>query len=97
MKSQPEAAHAGRVVDRAEVARELCAARTVLREPDLRVVVIAIAEPHASDTAMVQVPYGRVRVRLAELGADHLLPIERGLAHELAVDASAFVLDRSAA
>lgn len=113
MKSQPEAAHAGRVVDLAEVARELRAvvdassvghaARTVLREPDLRVVVIAmragatIAEHHASDTAMVHVLHGRLRVRLGdrvvELGADHLLPIERGLAHDVvAVGASAFML-----
>ncbi|MEO7732560.1 MAG: cupin domain-containing protein [Kofleriaceae bacterium] len=120
MKCQPEAARAGIVVDLAEVARELHAdadassvghaARTVLREPDLRVVVIAmragatIAEHHASDTATVHVLHGRLQVRLGdrvvELGADHLLPIERGLAHEVvAIGASAFVLTlaRSAA
>ncbi len=113
MKSQPEAARAGTVVDLAGVARELHAdaesssvghaARTVLREPDLRVVVIAmragatIAEHHAGDTATVQVLHGHLRVRLGdrvvELGAVHLLPIERGVAHDLvAVSASAFVL-----
>ncbi len=113
MKSQPEAAHAGGVIDLVAVARELRAdaiasavkhaARTILREPDLRVVVIAmeagatLAEHHASDTATVQVLHGELRVRLndrvVELGAGHLLPLERGPAHDVeAIAESAFVL-----
>lgn len=113
MKSQPEAAHAGGVIDLVAVARELRAdaiasavkhaARTILREPDLRVVVLAmevgatIAEHHASDTAMLHVLHGHLRIRLndrvVELGADQLLPLERGLAHDVeALAESAFVL-----
>ncbi len=113
MKSQPEPAVAGCMIDLAAVARELHAdagsssvghaARTIVREPDLRVVVMAmragatIAEHHAADTATVHVLHGHLRVRLrdrvVELGADHLLPIERGVAHDVvAVGASAFVL-----
>ncbi len=113
MKSQPEAAHVGTLIDLAVVARELHAdaesssvghaARTIVREPDLRVVVIAmragstIAEHHTGDTATVHVLHGHLRVRLGdrvvELGADHLLPIARGVAHDVvAVEPSAFVL-----
>lgn len=79
------------------------AARTVIRETDLRVVVIAmragatLAEHHASATATVHVLHGQLHVRLdehtVELAADQLLPIERGLAHEVvAIEPSAFVL-----
>ncbi len=113
MKSQPEPARAGCVIDLAAVARELHAdaesssvghaARTVVREPDLRVVVMAmradatIAKHHAEDTATVHVLSGHLRIRLGdrviELGAGHLLPIARALAHDVvAVGASAFVL-----
>ncbi|CAN5703370.1 hypothetical protein BH11MYX1_BH11MYX1_33840 [soil metagenome] len=113
VKSQPEAARAGTVVDAAGVARELHAdaesssvgraARTVPREPDLRVAVIAmragatIAEHHAGDAATVHVLHGHLRVwlgdRVVELGAEHLLPIERALAHDVvAVGSSPFVL-----
>jgi quercetin dioxygenase-like cupin family protein len=113
VKSQPAPADAGNVLDLSAVARELRAdaiastskhaARTIVREPDLRVVVIAmeagatIAEHHASDTATVHVLHGHLRVRLSgrtiELGAGHLLPLGRGLAHDVeAVAESAFVL-----
>jgi quercetin dioxygenase-like cupin family protein len=113
MKSQPETARAGGVIDLVAVARELRAdaiasavkhaARTILREPDLRVVVIAmeagarLAEHHASNTASLQVLHGLVRLhsndRVVDLHADQLLPIECGLAHEVeALAESAFVL-----
>ena len=56
-----------------------------------------LAEHHASDTATVHVLHGDLRVRLndrvVELGAGHLLPLERGLAHGVeAIAESAFVL-----
>ena len=113
MKSQPSAVHAGGVIDLVAVAHELRgdaiasatkhAARTILREPDLRVVVIAmeagatLAEHHASATATLHLLHGSLRVRLngrlLELGAGHLLPLERGLAHDVeAIAESAFVL-----
>ena len=113
MKSQPEPAHGGAVIDLAAVARDLRvdaiasvakhAARTILREPDLRVVVIAmeagatISEHQASDTAMLHVLHGQLRLRwndrVVDLAADHVLPIERGLAHTVeAIAESAFVL-----
>jgi quercetin dioxygenase-like cupin family protein len=108
------------VIDLAAVVRELHvdaiassvkhAARTIVRESDLRVVVIAmeagavLAEHHASDTALLHVVHGSLRVRLGgrlvELAAGHLLPLERGVVHDVEATAeSAFVLvlGRSAA
>ncbi|MBK9031533.1 MAG: cupin domain-containing protein [Myxococcales bacterium] len=85
------------------------AARTILREPDLRVVVIAmeagatIAEHHATDTATLYVLHGDLRIRfndrVVELGAGHLLPFARGLVHDveaIAESAVVLVLARSA-
>jgi quercetin dioxygenase-like cupin family protein len=84
-------------------AREGHTARTLVREPDLRIVLVAmkaggrIAEHRANDTASVQTVRGHVRLRLpdsiAELPAGQVLVLERGLRHDVeAVAESAFLL-----
>ena len=78
-------------------------ARTLLRRPDLRIVLVVmeagarIAEHHADQTVSVHVLRGHVRLRLpdevADLAAGRLLVIERGLKHDVeAVAVSAFLL-----
>lgn len=78
-------------------------ARTLVRKPDLRIVLIVmktgarIAEHHADETACVHAVSGHVRLRLpdqvAQLAAGQLLVIERGLKHDVeAVAESAFLL-----
>ena len=78
-------------------------ARTLVRKPDLRIVLIVmkpgarIAEHRADETASVHALSGHVRVRLpdkvVDLAAGRLLVIERELKHDLeAVVESAFLL-----
>lgn len=79
------------------------AARTLLRAPDLRVLLMVIkagariSEHHASATASVHVVSGHVRMQLpdrsVDLPAGHVLLLERGLKHDVeAVTPSAIVL-----
>jgi quercetin dioxygenase-like cupin family protein len=83
--------------------REGHTARTLVREPDLRVVLVVmkakarIAEHSASDTASVHALSGHLRLQLpgnvADLSAGRLVVLERGLRHDVeAVDDSAFLL-----
>ena len=78
-------------------------AQTLLREPDLRAVLVVmatgakLAEHHAKDTATLHVLEGRVRLGLArgdlELGHGYLVPLARGLEHDVtALEDSAFLL-----
>ena len=78
-------------------------ARTLVRKPDLRIVLIVmragarIAEHRADETAAVHALSGHVRLRLpdkvVDLAAGALLVIERALKHDVeAVAESAFLL-----
>ncbi|HXU72289.1 MAG TPA: cupin domain-containing protein [Polyangia bacterium] len=78
-------------------------ARTLVKFPDLRVVVVAMragSRLHEHRTAAritIQVLVGRIRLHIGEatveLGFGDLLSLDRGLAHDVeAVDESAFVL-----
>lgn len=111
--TKPELTHKGDVFDlaslEAEMRREEAyqreghTARTLVREQDLRIVLVVmkagarIAEHRANDTASVHTLSGHVRLQLpdkvAELPAGHLLVLERGLRHDVeAVAESTFVL-----
>lgn len=83
--------------------REGHTARTLVREPDLRVVLVVmragarIAEHRANDTASVHTVRGHVRLQLpdsvADLPAGQVLVLERGLRHDVvAITESAFLL-----
>ena len=83
--------------------REGHTARTLVREPDLRIVLVAmkagarIAEHRANETASIHTISGHVRLHLpeevADLPAGRLLVVERGRRHDVeAVDESAFLL-----
>jgi quercetin dioxygenase-like cupin family protein len=83
--------------------REGHTARTLVRAPDLRVVLVAIkgggriAEHHASESASVHTISGQVRLHLpdrtVELPAGRILVLGRGLRHDVeATTDSAFVL-----
>jgi len=78
-------------------------ARTLVRETDLRVVLVVmksggtIKEHRAKETASIHLLSGRVRVRLrdrlVDLPSGRLLVLEGGLRHTVeAVDESAFLL-----
>lgn len=103
----------GATFDLAAVARELRAeerylregqtARTLIRTPDLRIVVIAlrsgktISEHHASVTAAVQTLSGHIRLQLPErsvhVPAGQLLVMGAGLVHDVYAETdSAFLL-----
>jgi quercetin dioxygenase-like cupin family protein len=84
-------------------AREGHTARTLVREPDLRIVLVVmragarIAEHRAKDTASIHALRGHVRLRLPDKVADvpsgRLLVLERGIPHDVeAVVDSAFLL-----
>ena len=74
-------------------ARDGHTARTLLRESDLRIVLIAmrkgasISEHHTDHTASVQVLTGQLRIRfsncVADVPAGHLFVFEAGAAHEV--------------
>lgn len=79
------------------------AARTLVRTPDLRVVLVAmradgrISEHHADATASIQVLSGRVRTKLpshtVELQRGQLLVLGAGLHHDVeAAEDSTFLL-----
>jgi quercetin dioxygenase-like cupin family protein len=73
--------------------REGQSARTLIRTPDLRILVIAlqrgktISEHHASATASVQTLSGHIRLRLrdrcVDVTAGQLLALGAGLAHDV--------------
>jgi quercetin dioxygenase-like cupin family protein len=78
-------------------------ARTIVREPDLRIVVVAmraesvIKEHKADDTASIQTISGNIQLRLpdrvVELPMGCLLVLERGLVHNVeALVESTFML-----
>jgi quercetin dioxygenase-like cupin family protein len=111
--SKPEPTHQGAVFDLASIdaemrredayEREGHTARTLVREQDLRIVLVVmkagarIAEHRATDTASVHTLSGHVRLQLpdkaADLPAGRLLVLERGLRHDVeAVAESAFLL-----
>jgi quercetin dioxygenase-like cupin family protein len=109
--AQPEPAAAVNVMNPLGAARDLLsgveagghAARTLVREPDLRVVVVAMSpdatmsQHQSPGTASVHVLFGRLRVRLpdqvVELSDGELVPIAGGVVHEIvALTESAFVL-----
>ncbi len=83
--------------------REGHTARTLVREPDLRVVLIVmkagsrIAEHRAQETASIHALSGHVRLRLpddvVDLPTGRLLVLERDLKHDVeAIDESAVLL-----
>ena len=96
----------GVTFDLAAVARELVAeapyhregqtARTLVRTPDLRIVVVAlkrgktISEHHASVTASVQTLSGHIRLQLPERTVDvpegQLLVMGAGLPHDVSAE-----------
>lgn len=84
-------------------AREGHTARTLVREPDLRIVLLVmkagsrVPEHHADGTASVHVLSGHVRLslpdRVVDLSTGQLLVLERGLRHAVeAVAESTFLL-----
>jgi quercetin dioxygenase-like cupin family protein len=83
--------------------REGHTARTLVRAPDLRVVLVVmkagarIAEHHADETASVHTLSGHLRLRLPDKTVDlpprGLLVLEKGLRHDVeATEESAFLL-----
>jgi quercetin dioxygenase-like cupin family protein len=74
-------------------AREGHTARTLVREPDLRIVLIAIqagsriAEHDTNETASIHTLTGHIRVgipdRVVDLRAGELLVLERGMRHDV--------------
>jgi len=83
--------------------REGHTARTLVRKPDLRIVLVVmkagarIAEHRADETASIHALSGHLRLRLpdkiADLAGGQLLVLERGLKHDVeAVADSAFLL-----
>lgn len=111
--TKPEPTTKGAIFDIAAVGAEMRreeaygrdghTARTLVREPDLRIVLIVmkaasrIAEHRAKDTASIHTLSGHVRLRLpekvADLPAGRLLVLERGSLHDVeAVAESAFLL-----
>lgn len=103
MDFKPEPAKGGNQLDPAVVVRELRredayersghAARTLVLEPDLRLVLIAlkdgarIEEHSAQGTTTVHVLSGALRLRLSdrlvELSAGQILVMDRGLPHDV--------------
>ncbi|HEY6727755.1 MAG TPA: hypothetical protein VI197_27160 [Polyangiaceae bacterium] len=112
MLNTPTVPDHGVSFDLATVARELRAeapylhggqtARTLIRTPDLRVVVVAIqagktiAEHHASVTATVQTLSGRIHVQLPDRRVDvpegQLLVLGAGLSHDVHADVDSTLL-----
>ena len=95
---------AGRELRREDAyGREGHAARTLVRESDLRIVLVVlkaggrIAEHRAGKTASIQTISGLVRVHLpeesVELPTQRLLVLEQGLRHDVeAIEESVFLL-----
>jgi quercetin dioxygenase-like cupin family protein len=110
---EPQSPVQGSSFDLTEIARELRGegayvrdghtARTLVREADLRVVLVAmragavIKEHQAADTASIQTLGGHLRIRLpdrvVELSSGRLLVLERGLQHNVeAIEESTLLL-----
>lgn len=111
--STPESPEHGVTFDLAAIAAELTqeaayqrdgqTARTLVRTPDLRIVLVALragkrmSEHRAHVTASVQTLSGHVRLQLADRSADlpagQLIVLGAGLPHDVCAEAdSAFVL-----
>ena len=111
--SRPESVEHGASFDLTALDRELRqeeayrreghTGRTLVREPDLRVVLVVmmvgarLAEHQVQETAAIQVLHGHVRLRLpdrsVDLASGALLVLDKGLAHDIeAAVESAFVL-----
>ncbi len=111
--SRHEPTHQGAIFDLAAIEAEMRqehayggeghTARTLVREQDLRIVLIVmkagarIAEHRASDSISLHVLSGHVRLRLPDKAADltsgRLISLEPGLRHDVeAVAESAFLL-----
>lgn len=111
--SAPASPDHGLTFDLTAIARELCseepylregqAARTLIRRPDLRILLIAlqrgktISEHHAGVTASVQTLSGHLRLHLPDRSADvregQLLVLGAGLSHDVHADTdSTFLL-----
>ncbi|HVZ35103.1 MAG TPA: AraC family ligand binding domain-containing protein [Polyangiaceae bacterium] len=111
--TKPTAAAGGAAFDLAAIDREMRGepaylreghtARTLVREPDLRIVLLAmqagahLAEHRADETSSIQALRGQGRLRLPDklvnLPSGHLLVLERGLRHDLeALEESTFLL-----
>lgn len=110
---KPESADHGAIFDFATIDRELRrddsyernghAARTLIREPDLRIVLIVvkagarIAEHQANETAAIHALSGNLRVHLpsraVDLTSGQLLVLAAGLRHDVsASEDSSFLL-----
>ncbi|HLV21624.1 MAG TPA: hypothetical protein VKZ49_12105 [Polyangiaceae bacterium] len=113
MKSRPEPAARSPIFELADLdqdmrqedayARDGHTARTLVREPDLRVVFVTmragarLAEHRAKDTAAIHALSGHVRLQLpdgvVDLPAGRLLVLERGVHHDVeAVEESSFLI-----
>lgn len=111
--TKPESTARGAIFDLATADREMRVedayvreghtARTLTREPDLRIVLIVmkaasrLAEHHANETVSIHALSGHLRLhilnRVVDLPAGQLLVLERGLRHDVeAVVESAFLL-----
>lgn len=111
--TKPQSTSGGPIFDLAAIDREMRredayqreghTARTLVREPDIRIVLIVmkasarIAEHRADETASIHALSGHVRLQLpektADLPAGRMLVLERGLRHDVeAVTESAFLL-----
>jgi quercetin dioxygenase-like cupin family protein len=111
--TEPISPHSGVAFDLTSLAEEMRqdaayvrgghTARTIVREPDLRIVVVAmragsvIKEHKADDTASIHTLTGAVRLRLpdrvVDLPTGHLLVLERGVPHNVeAIGESTFAL-----
>ena len=108
----PKPPEHGVTFDLAAVARELRTeepylregqtARTLIRTPDLRVVVVAltagktISEHHANVTASVQTLSGHIRLQLPDQRVDvpegQLLVLGAGLSHDVSAEADSIFL-----
>jgi len=90
------AAVARELLDEEPYVREGQTARTLVRTPDLRIVVVAlkrgktISEHHANVTASVQTLSGHIRLRLPEHSVDvpegQLLVMGAGLPHDVSAE-----------
>ncbi len=111
--TRPESTKQGALFDLATADREMRledayarvghTARTLVREPDLRIILIVmkagsrIAEHHTSETVSIHALTGHITVRLpdrvVDLPAGRLLVLERDLRHDVdALAESAFLL-----
>ena len=101
-ETPPASAISQALLSTPEYERDGQAARTLLRAPDLRVVLVALREHktlhehHAKATATVQLLSGRVRMQLLEqdlqLVAGQLLTLAAGAPHDVRAESDARLL-----